>query len=86
MMAIGNSGAYGKGKRRARTQSSERIKRVAGDNPALLFIPHTYVSTACQHLQHEECRKDCKFCQTVCICPCHWEKAVLQALTERAKH
>jgi hypothetical protein len=29
---------------------------------------HDYVSTACQHGQHERCRKTCKFCQTPCCC------------------
>ena len=30
-----------------------------------------YTSTACQHGQHEECRKECKFCGMSCRCRCH---------------
>jgi hypothetical protein len=34
-------------------------------------MPHEYLSTACYHLVHDECRRTCKFCRTVCRCPCH---------------
>ena len=32
---------------------------------------HAYLSTACWHQTHHECRKVCKFCGAVCACPCH---------------
>lgn len=30
---------------------------------------HRYVSTACLHGQHGECRLTCKFCKALCGCP-----------------
>jgi hypothetical protein len=36
---------------------------------------HTYLSTACFHGIHAECRKGCKFCGEHCICLCHNEQA-----------
>lgn len=41
---------------------------------AVLALPghgHHYVSTACQHDLHEQCREDCKFCARPCACPHH---------------
>lgn len=35
--------------------------------------PHRYLSTACHHGKHSECRKECKFCAAVCGCACHRE-------------
>lgn len=32
--------------------------------------PH-YLSTACHHTFHDECREVCKFCESPCVCPCH---------------
>jgi hypothetical protein len=32
---------------------------------------HRYVSTACQHDVHDQCRRTCKFCSVACSCPCH---------------
>lgn len=32
---------------------------------------HVYLSTACHHGKHAECRQKCKFCGTTCACPCH---------------
>lgn len=32
---------------------------------------HSYYSTACNHEQHESCRKKCKFCMEPCRCECH---------------
>ncbi len=29
---------------------------------------HYYISTACQHGRHDECRKVCKFCSGTCLC------------------
>lgn len=34
-------------------------------------IAHPYISTACQHQQHDRCREVCKFCPARCLCPCH---------------
>jgi hypothetical protein len=32
---------------------------------------HVYLSTACHHELHDECRKQCKFCEVDCVCDCH---------------
>lgn len=32
---------------------------------------HAYVSTACQHQLHRQCRRTCKFCPAGCGCVCH---------------
>lgn len=34
---------------------------------------HHYVSTACHHMLHDQCRLTCKYCPTPnpCKCPCH---------------
>src|SRR6266850_1099515 len=32
---------------------------------------HSYLSTACQHDLHAQCRQTCKFCGVYCLCPCH---------------
>lgn len=35
-------------------------------------LPHQYVSTACAHkLCAPLCRRVCKYCPAVCVCPCH---------------
>lgn len=34
-------------------------------------IEHLYISTYCQHVQHEDCRLHCKICFHRCLCPCH---------------
>lgn len=34
---------------------------------------HQYLSTACYHELHLECRKQCKFCKVHCLCDCHVE-------------
>lgn len=34
---------------------------------------HDYLSTACLHDLHENCRLTCKYCDTACSCPCHVE-------------
>lgn len=36
--------------------------------------PHLYVSTACTHERHDECRRVCKFCPATCLCTCHEER------------
>lgn len=35
------------------------------------FMIHAYLSTACLHKLHKECRRQCKFCDAKCDCPCH---------------
>lgn len=32
---------------------------------------HDYVSTACVHDEHGQCRRTCKFCERPCRCACH---------------
>lgn len=32
---------------------------------------HDYLSTACFHNVHGECRLECKFCAAPCRCSCH---------------
>ena len=32
---------------------------------------HYYLSTACLHAEHEQCRRACKFCSARCHCHCH---------------
>lgn len=45
-------------------------------------MPHAYVSTACMHGIHDQCRKECKFCKAPCGCACH-EADALQPLEVR---
>jgi hypothetical protein len=40
-------------------------------NESVNTVGHFYVSTACQHRRHNECRMVCKFCPSKCLCPCH---------------
>lgn len=35
------------------------------------LLNHIYFSTACQHMEHEKCRQQCKFCDARCMCACH---------------
>lgn len=32
---------------------------------------HMYLSTACLHVKHTQCRRRCKFCEVACVCICH---------------
>lgn len=47
---------------------------------------HAYLSTACQHLKHEQCRQTCKFCESACLCICHAyeRRAAAEAATQAA--
>src|ERR1044072_5283050 len=47
-------------------KSSRNEKRV-GNNP----INHKYISTACHHETHTNCRAVCKWCPAPCRCECH---------------
>lgn len=40
--------------------------RFPGSKPA-----HVYLSAACTHQAHEECRKQCEYCDAKCTCACH---------------
>jgi hypothetical protein len=42
-----------------------------------------YVSTACLHFKHDNCRRRCKFCERLCRCPCHQNQDPPQPRTER---
>jgi hypothetical protein len=33
--------------------------------------PHQYLSTACFHGHHDQCRRICKWCPARCVCECH---------------
>lgn len=35
---------------------------------------HFYVSTACLHDRHDDCRLICKWCDAPCNCRCHREE------------
>lgn len=38
---------------------------------ALAEVVHAYLSTACVHGEHRQCRETCKFCPAGCRCGCH---------------
>ncbi len=38
-------------------------------------LVHPYVSTACAHSMHADCRRTCKFCTAPCLCLCHYPDA-----------
>lgn len=42
---------------------------------AELESEHVYISTACEHERHDECRMRCKFCSAACECDCHQEES-----------
>jgi hypothetical protein len=46
---------------------------------------HVYLSTACHHELHSECRKQCKFCSVDCVCDCHVENdaTLLSNITDK---
>jgi hypothetical protein len=41
---------------------------IAGVIAGRLAGSHHYLSTACQHGLHDQCRKACKFCGALCAC------------------
>lgn len=43
------------------------------ESPTPSTTSHLYVSTACQHGSHGQCRQRCKFCEARCLCQCHGE-------------
>jgi hypothetical protein len=47
----------------------------ASPEPIPAYNSHAYLSTACFHKQHEDCRTSCKFCFQGCSCSCHQEPA-----------
>lgn len=38
-----------------------------------LLVEHQYLSTACLHGRHDDCRLTCKWCPAPCLCDCHIE-------------
>jgi hypothetical protein len=40
----------------------------------MVTLGHNYLSTACWHGKHDQCRKECKFCKAPCKCECHDKK------------
>lgn len=63
--------------------TEEELKKVADELTTLarsegqrlkqwrLRQDHDYLSTACHHKRHDQCRKTCKFCEVECCCECH---------------
>jgi hypothetical protein len=51
------------------------LRRDKGDKPMADYLPLAqrvhYLSTACIHAHHDECKNTCKFCDRDCRCPCH---------------
>lgn len=45
---------------------------------------HLYLSTACTHKQHRECRRRCKFCFAKCRCDCHRLSKLVTTVTKAA--
>lgn len=39
------------------------------------MVYHSYLSTACHHDLHHNCRQTCKFCKIPCECLCHVDGA-----------
>jgi len=54
------------------------------------IVEHSYISTACHHTFHDQCRKTCKFCAVACKCECHTvepqEQATVSRTVERIAH
>lgn len=50
---------------------------------ALIAANEHYISTACIHLRHDTCRRQCKYCDHECRCPCHEGKPHPGPRTER---
>lgn len=52
-------------------------------SPLVPADDHVYISTACQHGQHQACREVCKFCGTQCRCGGHAteDRLILEAMT-----
>ena len=40
---------------------------------------HNYVSSACEHGAHRDCRAFCAVCHTPCLCSCHHLDALLDS-------
>lgn len=54
----------------------EDAPRGEGLPPAIMAYAQTvhYVSTACVHGRHDDCRWTCKWCSGTCQCECHHDK------------
>lgn len=60
----------------ATVQTSGDPRMAAGQEAVERDFPdplgeHVYLSTACRHQQHDQCRKVCKFCDAPCVCGHH---------------
>lgn len=55
----------------------QREKR---DSAPVGWGEHDYLSTACHHGIHLNCRKQCKFCGVPCKCVCHGDVSRAQAV------
>ena len=51
--------------------STTGIKQNSTSVPSQNIQAHDYLSTACLHDKHQACRRECKFCPSVCKCECH---------------
>jgi hypothetical protein len=62
-------------------------ERHAGGSHLAVAIPalHYHISTACLHSMHQGCRKQCKFCDALCACPCHATAALPAQPDEQEK-
>lgn len=60
----------------------EEAARTAGGDVVRARQRH-YISTACLHFKHEACRRQCKFCEQTCRCPCHLDQPPHEPATER---
>lgn len=50
------------------TYNAQRIRVLKSVTRGATSTPHHYISTACQHGLHEQCRRSCKFCGAICAC------------------
>lgn len=47
------------------------VQERADEVPPTQGSGHDYLSTACAHVRHGDCRIACKFCGNCCRCACH---------------
>ncbi len=59
------------GRPRTATISLDYATEIALDVLLAVGVDHVYLSTACLHDEHGECRRRCKFCNEPCACPHH---------------
>lgn len=66
-------------RRGAKEKLAYIVRRIEQHHEEQRTMPHAYISTACQHLRHQECRRECKFCSATCQCPCHVRVEAVEA-------